>query len=123
MQRALFEEGCIYVGVPPLYKVYFLSSVVLTTSVFTVLHVLMFYFELQVERGKQAYYCYDDVELRKVQHSFPSNASYNIQRFKGEIGSMICFRFLDLENLIFHMRHSFWNTFLDRELFAELTTS
>ncbi|KAH0707736.1 hypothetical protein KY285_012549 [Solanum tuberosum] len=60
-QRALFEEGCIYVGVPPLYK---------------------------VERGKQAYYCYDDVELRKVQRSFPSNASYNIQRFKG-LGEMM----------------------------------
>lgn len=60
-QRALFEEGCIYVGVPPLYK---------------------------VEKGKQAYYCYDDVELRKVQHSFPSNASYNIQRFKG-LGEMM----------------------------------
>lgn len=60
-QRALFEEGCIYVGVPPLYK---------------------------VERGKQAYYCYDDVELKKVQRSFPSNASYNIQRFKG-LGEMM----------------------------------
>ncbi|KAG5570871.1 hypothetical protein H5410_060637, partial [Solanum commersonii] len=60
-QRALFDEGCIYVGVPPLYK---------------------------VERGKQAYYCYDDVELRKVQRSFPSNASYNIQRFKG-LGEMM----------------------------------
>lgn len=23
LQRALFEEGCIYVGVPPLYKVWF----------------------------------------------------------------------------------------------------
>ncbi|KAM3248434.1 DNA gyrase subunit B, chloroplastic/mitochondrial [Capsicum annuum] len=60
-QRALFEEGCIYVGVPPLYK---------------------------VERGKQAYYCYDDVELKKIQCSFPSNASYNIQRFKG-LGEMM----------------------------------
>lgn len=60
-QRALFEEGCIYVGVPPLYK---------------------------VERGKQAYYCYDDVELKKIQRSFPSNASYNIQRFKG-LGEMM----------------------------------
>ncbi|CAN4096936.1 unnamed protein product [Withania somnifera] len=60
-QRALFEEGCVYVGVPPLYK---------------------------VERGKQAYYCYDDIELKKIQHSFPSNASYNIQRFKG-LGEMM----------------------------------
>ncbi|KAF9592729.1 hypothetical protein IFM89_017299 [Coptis chinensis] len=31
-QKALFDEGCIYVGVPPVYK---------------------------VERGKQAHYCYD----------------------------------------------------------------
>lgn len=60
-QRALFDEGCIYVGVPPLYK---------------------------VERGKQAHYCFDDAELRKVQRSFPSNASYNIQRFKG-LGEMM----------------------------------
>ncbi|KAI7997200.1 hypothetical protein LOK49_LG10G01272 [Camellia lanceoleosa] len=55
LQRALFDEGCIYVGVPPLYK---------------------------VERGKKAYYCYDDAELKQLQSSFPSNASDNIQRFK-----------------------------------------
>ncbi|THG21101.1 hypothetical protein TEA_020175 [Camellia sinensis var. sinensis] len=60
-QRALFDEGCIYVGVPPLYK---------------------------VEREKQAYYCYDDTELKQLQSSFPSNASYNIQRFKG-LGEMM----------------------------------
>ncbi|KAL1548764.1 DNA topoisomerase (ATP-hydrolyzing) [Salvia divinorum] len=60
-QRALFDEGCIYVGVPPLYK---------------------------VERGKQAHYCYDETELRKLQSSFPANASYNIQRFKG-LGEMM----------------------------------
>ncbi|XP_021623341.1 DNA gyrase subunit B, chloroplastic/mitochondrial isoform X2 [Manihot esculenta] len=60
-QRALFEEGCIYVGVPPLYK---------------------------VERGKQVYYCYDDEELKNLQNSFPHNASYNIQRFKG-LGEMM----------------------------------
>ncbi|KAJ9184995.1 hypothetical protein P3X46_004676 [Hevea brasiliensis] len=60
-QRALFEEGCIYVGVPPLYK---------------------------VERGKQVYYCYDDAELKNLQDSFPQNASYNIQRFKG-LGEMM----------------------------------
>ncbi|CAL5420615.1 unnamed protein product [Camellia sinensis] len=56
-QRALFDEGCIYVGVPPLYK---------------------------VEREKQAYYCYDDTELKQLQSSIPSNASYNIQRFKDD---------------------------------------
>lgn len=60
-QRALFDEGCIYVGVPPLYK---------------------------VERGKQAHYCYDEAELKKLQRSFPPNASYNIQRFKG-LGEMM----------------------------------
>lgn len=60
-QKALFDEGCIYVGVPPLYK---------------------------VERGKQVYYCYDGSELKKLQSSFPANASYNIQRFKG-LGEMM----------------------------------
>ncbi|XP_042050363.1 DNA gyrase subunit B, chloroplastic/mitochondrial-like isoform X2 [Salvia splendens] len=60
-QRALFDEGCIYVGVPPLYK---------------------------VERGKQAHYCYDETELKKLQSSLPANASYNIQRFKG-LGEMM----------------------------------
>ncbi|PSS15734.1 DNA gyrase subunit B like [Actinidia chinensis var. chinensis] len=60
-QRALFDEGCIYVGVPPLYK---------------------------VERGKQAHYCYDEAELKQLQRSFPPNASYNIQRFKG-LGEMM----------------------------------
>ncbi|KAF5747933.1 DNA gyrase subunit B chloroplastic/mitochondrial-like [Tripterygium wilfordii] len=60
-QRALFDQGYIYVGVPPLYK---------------------------VERGKQAYYCYDEAELKNLQRSFPHNASYNIQRFKG-LGEMM----------------------------------
>ncbi|CAA7059985.1 unnamed protein product [Microthlaspi erraticum] len=60
-QRALFDAGCIYVGVPPLFK---------------------------VERGKQAHYCYDDAALKKVVASFPGNASYNIQRFKG-LGEMM----------------------------------
>ncbi|KAK1319353.1 hypothetical protein QJS10_CPB04g00491 [Acorus calamus] len=60
-QKALFDEGCIYVGVPPLYK---------------------------VERGKHAYYCYDDAELKLLQNTFPPHASYNIQRFKG-LGEMM----------------------------------
>lgn len=60
-QKTLFDEGCIYVGVPPLYK---------------------------VERGKQAHYCYDDTELKRLQNTFPANASYNIQRFKG-LGEMM----------------------------------
>ncbi|KAF9593607.1 hypothetical protein IFM89_024258 [Coptis chinensis] len=60
-QKALFDEGCIYVGVPPLYK---------------------------VERGKQAHYCYDEGQLKTLRSTFPSNASYNIQRFKG-LGEMM----------------------------------
>ncbi|WVZ71665.1 hypothetical protein U9M48_020228 [Paspalum notatum var. saurae] len=60
-QRALFDEGCIYVGVPPLYK---------------------------VERGKQAHYCYDDADLKEIVNTFPPNASYHIQRFKG-LGEMM----------------------------------
>ncbi|KAJ6834980.1 DNA gyrase subunit B, chloroplastic/mitochondrial-like isoform X2 [Iris pallida] len=60
-QKTLFDEGCIYVGVPPLYK---------------------------VERGKQAHYCYDETELKRLQNTFPVNASYNIQRFKG-LGEMM----------------------------------
>lgn len=38
----------------------------------------------QVERGKDARYCYDEAELKKTTSSFPSNASYSIQRFKGK---------------------------------------
>ncbi|KAG9456198.1 hypothetical protein H6P81_000706 [Aristolochia fimbriata] len=60
-QKALFDEGCIYVGVPPLYK---------------------------VERGKQIHYCYNDVELKRLQNTLPPNASYSIQRFKG-LGEMM----------------------------------
>ncbi|KAH7667297.1 DNA gyrase subunit B protein [Dioscorea alata] len=60
-QKALFDEGCIYVGVPPLYK---------------------------VDRGKHAHYCYDEAELKHLLDSFPSNASFNIQRFKG-LGEMM----------------------------------
>ncbi|KAK6149054.1 hypothetical protein DH2020_016579 [Rehmannia glutinosa] len=50
--------------------------------------LLTFFFRYQVERGKQAYYCYDEAELKKLQSSFPANASYNIQRFKG-LGEMM----------------------------------
>ncbi|KAL6013143.1 hypothetical protein ACLOJK_003635 [Asimina triloba] len=61
LQKSLFDEGCLFVGAPPLYK---------------------------VERGKQVHYCYDDTKLKLLQDSFPSNASYNIQRFKG-LGEMM----------------------------------
>ncbi|KAJ7558847.1 hypothetical protein O6H91_04G058500 [Diphasiastrum complanatum] len=60
-QRSLFEDGFIYVGVPPLYK---------------------------VERGKQIHYCFNDDDLKKLLRTFPSNASYNLQRFKG-LGEMM----------------------------------
>ena len=52
--------------------------------------VCLFQFPLlnnQVERGKQAYYCYDEAELKQLQRSFPPNASYNIQRFKGRMNN------------------------------------
>ncbi|CAA0812832.1 DNA gyrase subunit B- mitochondrial [Striga hermonthica] len=59
-QRALFDEGCIYVGVPPLYK---------------------------VETRKKAYYCYDDHDLNRHIRELSPN-SYTIQRFKG-LGEMM----------------------------------
>lgn len=54
--RALFEEGHVYVGVPPLYK---------------------------LEIGKKAQYCYDDQELQDMTQGLASG-SYSIQRFKVE---------------------------------------
>ncbi|XP_002992062.2 DNA gyrase subunit B, chloroplastic/mitochondrial [Selaginella moellendorffii] len=60
-QRALFDGGYIYVGVPPLYK---------------------------VERGKHAHYCYSENELQGLLGTFAANAPYNIQRFKG-LGEMM----------------------------------
>ncbi|KAL3149886.1 hypothetical protein ABBQ38_013251 [Trebouxia sp. C0009 RCD-2024] len=58
--RALFEEGHIYVGVPPLYK---------------------------LEIGKKAQYCYDEQELQQMTSGLASS-SYTIQRFKG-LGEMM----------------------------------
>ncbi|DBA95548.1 TPA: hypothetical protein ACH3X3_013403 [Trebouxia sp. C0006] len=58
--RALFEEGHIYVGVPPLYK---------------------------LEMGKKAQYCYDDQELHSITSKM-SPGSFTIQRFKG-LGEMM----------------------------------
>ncbi|ERN41645.1 DNA gyrase, B subunit [Rubidibacter lacunae KORDI 51-2] len=61
-QRALVEQGFIYIACPPLYK---------------------------VERGRQHYYCYSDRELANlIEHEFPANANYTIQRFKG-LGEMM----------------------------------
>lgn len=58
--RALFEEGHVYVGVPPLYK---------------------------LEVGKKAQYCYDDQELHALTSKM-TPGSYSIQRFKG-LGEMM----------------------------------
>ena len=60
-QRALAEQGFIYIGCPPLYK---------------------------LERGRNHSYCYSDRELQEKISQFPANANYNIQRFKG-LGEMM----------------------------------
>ena len=60
-QRALIEQGFIYIACPPLYK---------------------------LERGKNHYYCYSDRELQGIVAGFPANANYTVQRFKG-LGEMM----------------------------------
>ncbi|MDZ7961659.1 MAG: DNA topoisomerase (ATP-hydrolyzing) subunit B [Aulosira sp. DedQUE10] len=60
-QRALIEQGFIYIACPPLYK---------------------------LERGRNHEYCYSDRELQQKIAAFPSNANYTIQRFKG-LGEMM----------------------------------
>ncbi len=61
-QRAMVEQGFIYIACPPLYK---------------------------VERGRSHYYCYSDREMNNlIRHEFPPNANYTIQRFKG-LGEMM----------------------------------
>ena len=60
-QRALIEQGFIYIACPPLYK---------------------------IERGKNHYYCYSDRELQGIVAGFPANANYTVQRFKG-LGEMM----------------------------------
>jgi len=60
-QRALVEEGYIYIVCPPLYK---------------------------LERGKNHFYLYSERELQQKIAEFPANANYNIQRFKG-LGEMM----------------------------------
>lgn len=60
-QRELVDQGYIYIACPPLYK---------------------------LERGKNHQYCYSDRELQQQIQELPSNAKYNIQRFKG-LGEMM----------------------------------
>ena len=60
-QKALVQEGFIYIACPPLYK---------------------------VERGRNHYYCYSDRELQNLINELPQNAKYTIQRFKG-LGEMM----------------------------------
>ncbi|MBF2007906.1 DNA topoisomerase (ATP-hydrolyzing) subunit B [Chlorogloeopsis fritschii PCC 9212] len=61
-QRALIEQGYVYIACPPLYK---------------------------IERGRSHYYCYSDREKDNlIRHEFPENANYTIQRFKG-LGEMM----------------------------------
>jgi DNA gyrase subunit B len=60
-QRALVDQGYIYIACPPLYK---------------------------LERGRNHQYCYSDRELQQRINEFPANANYTIQRFKG-LGEMM----------------------------------
>ncbi|MBW4627193.1 MAG: DNA topoisomerase (ATP-hydrolyzing) subunit B [Brasilonema octagenarum HA4186-MV1] len=60
-QRALIEQGHIFIACPPLFK---------------------------VERGRNHYYCYSERELQQRLAEFPDNANYTIQRFKG-LGEMM----------------------------------
>jgi len=65
-QRALFEQGKIYVAVPPLYKVEGKGK----------------------GAAKNAIYCYDERELKVALASLPEGSARNIQRFKG-LGEMM----------------------------------
>ncbi|MEM8503081.1 MAG: DNA topoisomerase (ATP-hydrolyzing) subunit B [Cyanobacteria bacterium P01_D01_bin.1] len=60
-QRDLVDQGYIYIACPPLYK---------------------------LERGKNHTYCYSEKELQDGIDAMPTNAKYNIQRFKG-LGEMM----------------------------------
>ncbi|MBR8837594.1 MAG: DNA topoisomerase (ATP-hydrolyzing) subunit B [Stigonema ocellatum SAG 48.90 = DSM 106950] len=60
-QRALIEQGYIYIACPPLFK---------------------------VERGRNHQYCYSERELQQYIASLPDKANYTIQRFKG-LGEMM----------------------------------
>ncbi|HIK27817.1 MAG: DNA topoisomerase (ATP-hydrolyzing) subunit B [Oscillatoriaceae bacterium SKW80] len=60
-QRALVDQGYVYIACPPLYK---------------------------VERGRNHQYFYSDRELQEYLRQLPPNANYTIQRFKG-LGEMM----------------------------------
>ncbi|WP_008317183.1 DNA topoisomerase (ATP-hydrolyzing) subunit B [Leptolyngbya sp. PCC 6406] len=61
-QRALIDQGYVYIACPPLYK---------------------------IERGRNHWYCYSDRERDQlIQNEFPANANYTTQRFKG-LGEMM----------------------------------
>lgn len=60
-QRAMVDQGFVYIACPPLYK---------------------------IERGRNHYYCYSDRERDQITAGFPENAKYEIQRFKG-LGEMM----------------------------------
>ncbi len=67
-QKALVQEGFIYIACPPLYK---------------------------VERGRNHYYCYSERELQNlIRNELPQNAKYTIQRFKG-LGEMMATQLWD----------------------------
>ena len=60
-QRAMVDQGYVYIACPPLYK---------------------------IERGRNHFYCYSDRERNQIIAGFPDNAKYEIQRFKG-LGEMM----------------------------------
>ncbi|MGI0487501.1 DNA topoisomerase (ATP-hydrolyzing) subunit B [Pantanalinema rosaneae CENA516] len=60
-QRSLVDQGYVYIACPPLYK---------------------------IERGRNHFYCYSDRERDQLVATFPENAKYEIQRFKG-LGEMM----------------------------------
>ncbi|HIK41402.1 DNA topoisomerase (ATP-hydrolyzing) subunit B [Thermoleptolyngbya oregonensis NK1-22] len=60
-QRAMVDQGYVYIACPPLYK---------------------------IERGRNHYYCYSDRERDQLIASFPENAKVETQRFKG-LGEMM----------------------------------
>jgi DNA gyrase subunit B len=67
-QKALVQDGFIYIACPPLYK---------------------------VERGRNHYYCYSERELQNlITNELPQNAKYTIQRFKG-LGEMMATQLWD----------------------------